>query len=168
MVRDYIPLLHAWARTPRAAEKKRHTITRDEAGQEIVVLDTSYASKNHQGGLTGGENSVSRGCIQEPSDVAAVKLLLSKLDPKSDRLFPIAKKEANRRRLVHGKSARQELDRRDETNFTEGRVEQDVYQPRCPGDLYYAAGRVRSGRTHHNGDFRAQICPKSDLLQQAH
>ena len=50
----------------------------------------AFMSKNHQGGLI-GSNHVSVGCIQDPIQVEALDLYLSKLHPSLDRFFQRAK-----------------------------------------------------------------------------
>ena len=63
----------------------------DENGRPYFVLSTSFATKNHQGGLS-VRDTVSEGRIQEPSQVASIKLLFSKLGGKTTRIFQMAKK----------------------------------------------------------------------------
>ena len=56
----------------------------------VYNLAKAFMSKNHQGGLT-GSNYVSEGCIQDPIQVEAIDLYLSKLHPSLDRFFQRAK-----------------------------------------------------------------------------
>ena len=73
------------------AKLTRHDLVlkTDENGDEYVELATALATKNHQGGCAGREK-VSDGRIQHPEQVAAVKLLLERLNPKCDCLFQMA------------------------------------------------------------------------------
>lgn len=59
-------------------------------GKEVYNLATAFMTKNHQGSLV-GSNHVSAGCIQDPVQVAAIDLYLSKLHPNLDRLFQRAR-----------------------------------------------------------------------------
>ena len=63
----------------------------EENGQSCFVLSTAYSSKNHRGGLVGREK-VSNGRIQSPRQVRALKKLISLIDPRTLRLFQMAKK----------------------------------------------------------------------------
>ena len=56
-----------------------------DASGEYFTLTVDFASKNHQGGIQYTE--VSNGRVQDPQQVAAIKLLLSKLNAKNDHLF---------------------------------------------------------------------------------
>ena len=71
--------------------KQDLVLKNDEKGHEYFELATAFNTKNHQGG-TGGREKVSDGRIQHPKQVAAVKELLAKLNPKSDRLFQMARR----------------------------------------------------------------------------
>ena len=56
----------------------------------VYNLAKAFMSKNHQGGLI-RSNHVSVGCIQDPIQVEALDLYLSKLHPSLDRFFQRAK-----------------------------------------------------------------------------
>ena len=57
-----------------------------DASGEYFTLTVDFASKNHQGGIQDTEVS-NGGRVQDPQQVAAIKLLLSKLNVKNDHLF---------------------------------------------------------------------------------
>lgn len=61
----------------------------DETG-EFVVLTRDFCSKNCQGGI-GGREFVTAGRLQDSKQVAAFRLLLSKLHPDNERLFQRAR-----------------------------------------------------------------------------
>ena len=56
----------------------------------VYNLAKAFMSKNHQGGLI-GSNHLSVGCIQDPIQVEALDLYLSKLHPSLDRFFSTSK-----------------------------------------------------------------------------
>ena len=66
---------------------------KDQNCQEYATLST-FTMKNYQGG-TSGLDEVSVGQIQQPKQVEAVKLLLARIHPTSERLFQMAKKTTN-------------------------------------------------------------------------
>ena len=111
----------------------------DEQEQPYFVLSTSFTSKNHQGGMSSVRDTVSEGRIQAPSQVAAMKLLFSKLDDKSDRIFPDGQEKLlKRREVVHRLSDREEHNLGDdETSPYKSSPVEGLHQSLCQSDLHH-------------------------------
>ena len=60
--------------------------SKNENGKEIVELSTSFAQKNHAGGLS-SLSDVSYGQVQDPVQVAIIRKLVALSNPKVDRIF---------------------------------------------------------------------------------
>ena len=61
--------------------------SKNENGKEIVELSTSFAQKNHAGGLSLLSDDVSSGRVQDPVQVAIIRKLVALSNPKVDRIF---------------------------------------------------------------------------------
>ena len=61
--------------------------SKNENGKEMVELSTSFAQKNHAGGLSSLSDYVSSGQVQDPVQVAIIRKLVSLSNQKVDRIF---------------------------------------------------------------------------------
>ena len=67
--------------------KQDFLFSKNENGKEIVELSTSFAQKNHAGGLSSLSDDVSSGQVQDPVQVAIIRKLVALSNPKVDRIF---------------------------------------------------------------------------------
>lgn len=66
--------------------RKQDLVFTVQDGVERITLGTDFQTKNHRGGLAGA-GYVTKGSIQDPVQVNAIKRYLEKLHPDIDRLF---------------------------------------------------------------------------------
>ena len=67
--------------------RKQDLLCKNENGKEIVELSTSFAQKNHAGGLSSLSNDVSSGQVQDSVQVAIIRKHVALSNPKVDRIF---------------------------------------------------------------------------------
>ena len=69
---------------------KKDLLFETSEGRETIRIATDFITKNTQGGLN-GRSFESKGCIDDPQQVSAIKLYLQRLHPDVDRLFQRAR-----------------------------------------------------------------------------